>query len=196
MNIKRGILQAFDASSYTATVQLLEATSYALSGVPVANSMDSSSAIAGALCAVLFFNDNNPQDAVVIAVFDSAGHAIPAPPAGRLTFVTSHLQINGDTIATGATNTYSIAGGSSGIPDGARGVLFKAYFTSTSAGAYIELAPHGGSINAYATIGNLPTAGGFLNGTGLLALDSTGKIDIKANIGNCTVTLYTYGYVR
>jgi hypothetical protein len=196
MNIKRGILKAFDVSSYTASVQLMEATSYALGGIPVVNNVDGSSAIIGAWCAVLFFNDNNPQDAVVIAVFDSVGRAIPTPPAGRLTFVSSYLQMSGATIAAGGTNTYTLTGGISGIPTEVTGIVFKAYFTSVSSGAYIQLAPHGASnIGAYASIGNLPAGGGVLNGGGLLAVDSSGKIDIKANVGNCTVTLYTYGYV-
>src|SRR5690349_14198917 len=108
MVIKRGILHAFDVSSYTATVLLLEATSYALSGVAVANYIDSSSAIVGAMCAVLFFNENNPQDAVVIAVFDTGGHAIPTPPPGRLTFVAGYRQIYNDVIAAGVTNTYML----------------------------------------------------------------------------------------
>jgi hypothetical protein len=196
LNIKRGILHAFDASSYTATVLFLEATSYALAGVPVASSMDGSSAIVGASCAVLFFSENNPQDAVIIAAYDSASHAIPVPPAGRLTFVTGYRQINSNVITAGAINVYNLTGGSSGIPGGAKGVLYKAYFTSATVGAYIQLAPHGASdLAAYASIGNLPVANGFLNDDGLLALDSAGKIDIKANVGNCTVTLYTSGYV-
>ena len=64
MNIKRGILQSFDSSSYTASVLLFEATSYALTGIAVANHIDGTSAINGALCAVLFFNEHNPQDAI------------------------------------------------------------------------------------------------------------------------------------
>lgn len=195
MIIKRGILHAFNANSYTATVLLLEATSYALANVTVANYLDSSSALVGAQCAVLFFNENNPQDAVVIAVFDTGNHAIPMTP-GRLTFVAGYRQINGDVIGAGVTNSYSLVSGGAGIPSGARGVLYKAYFTSATVGAYIQLAPHGASdMSAYASIGNLAVANGFLNGNGLLGLDGAGKIDIKANSGSCTVTLYTYGYV-
>src|SRR5579885_2701522 len=69
MLIKRGILQSFSPVTYTAAVLLFEATSYALSGVPVANHIDGTSALAGALCAVLFFDEHNQQDAVIIAIF-------------------------------------------------------------------------------------------------------------------------------
>jgi hypothetical protein len=50
--IKRGIIQSFDASSYTASLLLLEATSEALVGVPVSNTVDGTSGLVGALCAV------------------------------------------------------------------------------------------------------------------------------------------------
>ena len=47
----------------------------------------------------------------------------------------------------------------------------------------------------YATIGALPVSGNTLGGMGLLQVDNAGRIDIKANAGTCTVTLYTHGYV-
>ena len=63
-------------------------------------------------------------------------------------------------------------------------------------GAFIQLAPHAATdITAYASIGNLDVVSGFPNGTGLLQLDASGRIDVKANTGACIVTLYTYGYV-
>lgn len=196
MIIKRGLLQSFNAITYTASVLLLEATSSALTGIPVANTIDGSSAIPGTLCAVLFFDEHNPQDAVIIATFSNSSSGFPTPPPGRLTFVAGTRQINADTIAATTTNTYILTG-IGGIPSGALGVLYKAYFTSATVGTYIHLALHGASdLSAYATIGNLPTANGFLNGGGLLPVDSTGKIDIKANGGACTVTLYTFGYIQ
>ena len=196
MIIKRGILQTFSAASYTASVLLFEATSYALAGVPVANHVDGSSAIAGALCAVLFFDEHNPQDAVVIAIFANGTSGLPAPAPGRVTFVSGYRQINGDAITVGSTNTYTLTGGSSGIPSGALGVLYKAFFSSATVGAYVQLAPHAATdMSAYGSIGNSTVAGSSLNGMGVLQVDATGKIDIKANVGTCTVTLYTHGYV-
>src|SRR4051812_3394770 len=51
MQMKRGIIQSFSPATYTASVLLFEATSSFLTGVPVANTVDSTSGLAGALCA-------------------------------------------------------------------------------------------------------------------------------------------------
>ncbi len=191
MLIKRGLLQSFNPTTYTASVLLFEATSFALAGVPVANHIDGTSAVVGALCAVLFFDEHNPQDAVVIATFA----AIPAPPPGRVTFVAGYQQVHNVTIAAGVTQTFTLTG-ASGIPTGVLGVLYKAFFTSPTVGAFIQLAPHGASdITAYASIGNIAMASSYLDGMGILQVDATGSLDIKANTGACTVTLYTHGYI-
>ncbi|HZR41377.1 MAG TPA: hypothetical protein VFB12_14745 [Ktedonobacteraceae bacterium] len=196
MIIKRGILQSFNPVTYTASVLLFEATSCALTGVPVANHLDGTSALPGALCAILFFDEHNPQDSVIIATFVNGSSGLPTPAPGRLTFVTSYRQVSGDVIAAGATNTYTLTGVSAGIPSGALGVLYKAYFSSASVGAYIQLAPHAtADITAYGSIGNITVANSSINGMGLLQLDSAGRIDIKANVGTCTITLYTHGYI-
>ena len=191
MLIKRGLLQSFNPTTYTASVLLFEATSFALAGVPIANHIDGTSAVAGALCAVLFFDEHNPQDAVIIATFA----AIPAPPPGRVTFVAGYQQFHNVPLAAGATQTFTLTG-ASGIPTGVLGVLYKAFFTSPTVGAFIQLAPHGASdITAYASIGNIAVANGYLDAMGVLQVDATGSLDIKANTGACTVTLYTYGYI-
>lgn len=196
MIIKRGIIQSFNATTYTASVLLFEATSYALAGVPVANHLDGTSAIPNALCAVLFFDEHNPQDALVLATFANGSSGFPTPAPGRLTFVNGYRQINNDTITAGTTTTYALTGGSSGIPSGTKGVAYKASFNSATVGASIHLAPHAAAdITAYATLGNITVASSTINGVGQLALDSNGKIDIKANTGTCNVTLYTYGYM-
>lgn len=197
MLIKRGIIQGFFPASYTASVLLFEATSHFLTGVPVSNTVDGTSGLVGALCAVLFFDEHNPQDAVVIAAFPNGTSGLPSPAPGRVAFVTGFQQMNAVSISSGTLQTFTLAGVSgSGIPNGALGVLYKAYFTSPTVGAYITLMPHNASDpNAYATIGNLAVANGFLNGGGLLQVDASGRIDIKANGGACTVTLYTQGYV-
>ncbi|HEV2659970.1 MAG TPA: hypothetical protein VGU68_05180 [Ktedonobacteraceae bacterium] len=195
MIVKRGILQAFNPATYTASVLLFEATSCALSGVPVANHLDSTSAVPNALCAVLFFDEHNPQDALVLATFANGAGGFPTPPPGRLTFVAGYQQFSSVVIASGSINTYTLTGGSSGIPQNAAGVLYKAFFSSSSVDANIQLAPHGADMTKYATIGALAVSGNTLGGMGLLQVDSAGRIDIKANAGTCTVTLYTHGYV-
>ena len=191
MLMKRGLLQSFNPATYTASVLFFEATSFALSGIPVANHIDGTSAVIGALCAVLFFDEHNPQDAVIIATFAT----IPTPPPGRITFVTGSQQFHNVVIAAGTTQTYTLTG-TSGIPTGVLGVLYKAFFTSPTVGAYIQLAPHGASdLTAYASIGNIAVANSYLDGMGILQVDATGSVDITANAGACTVTLYTYGYI-
>ncbi len=163
--------------------------------MPVSNAIDGSSGLLGALCAVLFFDEQNPQDAVVIATFANGGSGLPAPPPGRVTFVPGFQQIHNSVISAGSSATFTLAG-SGGIPSGALGVLFRAGFTSATSGASLNLAPHGASdITLYMAIGNIPAASATLYGGGLLALDAGGRIDIKANGGSCTVNLYTCGYV-
>jgi hypothetical protein len=185
--IKRGLLQTFDPLTYTATILILEATSYVLTSVPIATSIDGTSAISGASCAVLFLDTQNPTDAVIIAVYGSA----PASPPGRVTFVTPIQQINASTINSATINTYTM----SGLPGSILGILFKAFFTCSLSGTSIFIAPHGGTMADYCTIGNLSSGGATLAGNGIVPVDASGRVDIQANNGNCTVTLYTYGYI-
>lgn len=187
--IRRGILQSFDSFSYTASVLIIEATNYVLSGVPIATSVDGTSAIAGAACAVLFFDESNHSDAVVIAVYGVTPSGFP----GRVTMTTGAQKINTVTINSATIQTFTLTGGN--IPNGALAVVFSAFFTCPLGGTSIYLAPHGAAIANYAQIGNLPAAGATSRGNGILQLDTNGQVDIQANNGNCTVTLFTYGYI-
>ncbi len=194
--IKRGIITQFFPATYTANVLIMEATSTVLQGVPVACHLDGTSAQLNALCAVLFFDEQNYTDAVVLAVYPNGTQGIPVPAPGRVVFVQGYQQFQSQVIAANTISTFTLSGGSSGIPNGATGVLYKVFFSSTTAGAYIQLAPHGASdVGAYASVGNLAAANNTLNGGGILQLDSLGRIDIKANVGSCTVTFYTHGYI-
>jgi hypothetical protein len=196
MQIKRGIVQAFFPATYTASVLLLEATSYFLAGVPVANAVDSTSGLVGSLCAVLFFDEHNPQDAVVFAIFPNGSSGLPTPPPGRVVFVAGYQQLNALNVAPGSPLTATLTSVASGIPDEALGVVYQVSFTSATAGSSLALAPHGASNpNAYASLGNLSAAHATLSGGGLLPLDSNGQITVQASGGTCSVTLYTYGYI-
>jgi hypothetical protein len=190
--IKRGLLQSFDPTTYTASVLILEATSTFLSRVPMATHLDGTSAQVGAYCAVLFFDEQNLADAVVLAVYPNSNQGVPSPAPGRVVMVTPVQQVNAVAITNNTTQTFTMG---TNIPAGAKAVLFKAYFTSPAVGSFIQIAPHGGDLTDNATIGNLAVANGYVDGTGIVAVDSNGSIDIKANGGSCTVTLYTYGYV-
>ncbi|GAC1506029.1 MAG: hypothetical protein NVS2B12_20170 [Ktedonobacteraceae bacterium] len=194
--IKRGIITRFFPATYTANILIMEATATVIQGVPVACHLDGTSAQINSLCAVLFFDEQNYTDAVVLAVYPNGGQGIPLPAPGRVVFVNGYQQFQGQVINANTLSTFTLSGGNSGIPAGALGVLYKTFFSSATAGAYIQLAPHGASdLGAYASIGNLPVANGTLNGSGMLQLDAAGRIDVKANGGTCNVTLYTHGYV-
>src|SRR5579883_1429087 len=104
-SIRRGILQSFNNSTYTATVLIIEATSYVLSNVPIATSVDGTSAIAGAQCAVLFFDESNHSDAVIIAIYGTA----PTHAPGRVVFITPVQEINASVINAGNTSTFTLS---------------------------------------------------------------------------------------
>jgi len=69
MLIKRGIVKAFDSTAYTATVQVAGSLSVWLEGVPVARNIPEAEMSPGRRCALLFFAEANPRDAVLIAVY-------------------------------------------------------------------------------------------------------------------------------
>src|SRR5689334_8779372 len=99
--IKRGILQSFDPTTYTASVLVLEATSAYLTGVPMATHLDGTSAQSGAYCAVLFFDEQNLADAVVLAVYPNSSQGVPSPAPGRIVMVTPALQVNAVSVSSG-----------------------------------------------------------------------------------------------
>src|SRR5438105_8461589 len=135
--IKRGVLQSFDPTTYTASVLILEATSSFLTGVPVATHMDGTSAQVGAYCAVLFFDEQNLNDAVVLACYPNGSQGVPSPAPGRMVMTTPVQQINAVAITSGATQAFTMG---TNIPAGAKSVLFKAYFTSPTTATFIQIA--------------------------------------------------------
>jgi len=190
--IRRGILASFNPTNYTANVLLFEATGTYLQNVPVAYHIDGTSAQKNNLCAILFFDVQNYTDAVILAVFPNVNQGAPANPPGRLTFLPTYTMASNDTITNGTSKTYTVTGGTTGVPVGTLGILISAYFTSSSVATWINITAHSG--NGF-TLGNLYTASGFVNGGGLVPLSSNGQIDITANGGDCIVTANLYGYV-
>lgn len=190
--IRRGILTSFDPTTYTCSVLLLEATNTSLQNVPIAYHMDGTSALVNNFCAVLFFDEQNYTDALIIAIYPGAGVGSPTYLPGRVTFIPEFHVLSSVTITNGTTNTYTVTGVNH-VPTNALGVLVFAYFTSATTQTYIQLAAHGSSSTM--TIGNLSTANGFVNGNGMIPVDSNGKIDVSASAGDCVTTVYIYGYV-
>ncbi len=75
--IRRGIIQAFNPADWTATVQVLPSQGNYLTGVQVAKHVQAAEIAAGDQCALLFFNELNPADALVLAVY-----SVPSAPPG------------------------------------------------------------------------------------------------------------------
>lgn len=69
MRVRRGEIKAFDSGAYTATVQVAGSLSVWLSGVPVARNIAAGEMVVGRRCALIFFDDANPDDGVLIAVY-------------------------------------------------------------------------------------------------------------------------------
>jgi hypothetical protein len=192
MNIVHGIVTSFNPATYTGSVLLLEATSAEVTNIPFATHIDGTSAQQNAFCAVLFFDESNPNDAVVLAIYPNGTSGVPTPPPGRTTFITPIVVINGDNIASGVTNTYTVG---SPVPNGALGILFKVFIQSATAGVHIDIAAHGGNLSQTYSLGSIEVAGDTINGSGIVPLSSTGQIDVKANGGTIVVNLIVYGYI-
>lgn len=69
MMVKRGVVKAFDSGAHTATVQVAGSLAVWLTDVPVARNIAAAEMVTGRSCAVLFFDEPNPQDSVLIAVY-------------------------------------------------------------------------------------------------------------------------------
>jgi len=69
MSLRKGILQSFNAGDYTAVVQLSGSHKAYLEGVAVARNIAAGEMLAGRKVAVVFFDEHNPGEAVVVAVY-------------------------------------------------------------------------------------------------------------------------------
>ncbi len=69
MKIKKAELKSFNGTAYTATVRLADGYKVYLEDVTVARNLASGEMVAGRNVAVLFFDENNPKEAVVTAVY-------------------------------------------------------------------------------------------------------------------------------
>jgi hypothetical protein len=69
MRLRKGVLRGFSSGNYTATVQLASSYKVYLEDIAVARNLPSAEMIAGRKVAVIFFDENNPKEAVVVAVY-------------------------------------------------------------------------------------------------------------------------------
>ncbi len=79
--LKRATIKSYSGATHRASLQIAGSLSVWLDGVPVATDIAAADVVAGRECAVLFFTDDNPDDAVVICVYGAA----PSSPGGSIT---------------------------------------------------------------------------------------------------------------
>ncbi|MFQ6001193.1 MAG: hypothetical protein ACE5LG_05950 [Anaerolineae bacterium] len=70
MDVRRGIIRAFDSDTYLADVQIVGSMATVLTGVPVAKQIGADLLTSGTKCGVLFFDETNPSDACVAFVYE------------------------------------------------------------------------------------------------------------------------------
>lgn len=69
MDVRRGVLKSFDSGNYTATVQLAGSNKNYLEGIIVARNLPSAEMSAERNVTVIFFDENNAREAVIVAVY-------------------------------------------------------------------------------------------------------------------------------
>jgi hypothetical protein len=69
MRLRKAILKSFNSGSYTATIQLAGSYKVYLEDVTVARNLPTAEMTAGRKVAVIFFDEHNPKEAVVVAMY-------------------------------------------------------------------------------------------------------------------------------
>jgi len=69
MRLRRAVLKSFNSSNYTATIQLIGSYKVYLEDITVARNLPSAEMATGRKVAVIFFDEHNPKEAVVVTVY-------------------------------------------------------------------------------------------------------------------------------
>ena len=69
MRLRKAILKSFNSGDYTATIQLSGSYKTYLEGIAVARNLPAGEMALGRKLAVVFFDEHNPREAVVVAVY-------------------------------------------------------------------------------------------------------------------------------
>ena len=69
MRLRKAVLRSFNSGNYTATVQLASSFKVYLEDITVARNLPSAEMVTGRKVAVIFFDEHNPKEAVVIAAY-------------------------------------------------------------------------------------------------------------------------------
>ena len=69
MELRKAVLRSFNSGDYTATIQMAGSQKVYLEGVSVARNIPAVEMALGRKVAVVFFNEHNAREAVVVAVY-------------------------------------------------------------------------------------------------------------------------------
>jgi len=69
MNVRKALLKSFDSTSYTADIQISGSHKAYLEDVSVARNLPLAEMVSGRKVGVVLFDENNPREAVVVAVY-------------------------------------------------------------------------------------------------------------------------------
>jgi alpha-D-ribose 1-methylphosphonate 5-triphosphate synthase subunit PhnI len=69
MRLRKGVLKSFNSGDYTAAVQIAGSYKVYLEGIAVARNLPAAEMALGRKVAVIFFDESNAKDAVVVAVY-------------------------------------------------------------------------------------------------------------------------------
>ena len=69
MKLRKATLRSFNSGNYTATVQLASSFKVYLEDIAVARNLPTAEMVTGRKVAVIFFDENNPKEAVVVAIY-------------------------------------------------------------------------------------------------------------------------------
>jgi hypothetical protein len=69
MSLRKAVLKSFNSGNYTATIQLTGSYKSYLEGVSVARNLPAVEMALERKIAVIFFDEHNPKEAVVVAVY-------------------------------------------------------------------------------------------------------------------------------
>jgi hypothetical protein len=69
MGLRKGVLRSFNPTEYTATVQLAGSYKVYLEDVTVARNLPSAEMTTGRKVALVFFDEHNAKEAVIMAVY-------------------------------------------------------------------------------------------------------------------------------
>ncbi len=69
MNMRKGVLRSFNSGNYTAVIQIVSSFKVYLEDVTVARDIAAAEMVTGRKVAVIFFDEHNTKEAVIVAVY-------------------------------------------------------------------------------------------------------------------------------